>query len=188
MIESQHFFAALHVLSEVLPYQKQLSPETRSALWELFPLEAKRDLSPADLEWAVAQRLIDPDPPKDTAISSVLIHYLYPKRDGWPAFDAGPRRLDPRTAVRDERKVFRAKDALSQPQALSAGEFADLYTQQVEPDAGVATLDALGQVMRASKFAALHKHTLSTHREPVPRGTTPPIWTDPNWMGGSRNG
>ena len=129
----------------------------------------------------------------------MLIHYLYPKRDGWPAFDAGPRRLDPRTAVRDERKVFRAEDALSQPRSLSAGEFAALYTQQVEPDAGVsrktsqaamdvATLDALEQMLPASKFAALHKHTLSTHKEPVPRGTTPPIWTDPNWMGGSRNG
>lgn len=165
MIESKHFFAALHVLSEVLPYQKQLSPETRNALWELFPPEAKRDLTPADLQWAVAQRLIDPDPPRETAISSVLIHYLYPKRDGWPAFDAGPRRLDPRTAVRDERKVFRAGDALSQPQALSAGEFADFYLQQ-----------------------ALAKSTPMHNGGEGPDGPIAPIWTDPNWMGGSRNG
>ena len=168
MIESEDFFAALHVLSEVLPYQKQLSAETRNALWQLFPPEAKRDLTPADLQWAVAQRLIDPDPPRDTAISSVLIHYLYPKRDGWPAFDAGPRRLDPRTAVRDERKVFRAGDALT---AMD-----------------VATLDALEQALPASKFAALYKHTLSTQKEPIPDSMTPPIWTDPNWMGGSRGG
>lgn len=164
MIESQHFFAALHVLSEVLPFQKQLSAETRSALWELFPMEAKRDLTPADLEWAVAQRLIDPDPPKDTAISSVLIHYLYPKRDGWPAFDAGPRRLDPRTAVRDERKVFRAEAA----PAIGPGW--------------------AGRVDNLPSRPWLQSPTPIHNGGEGPDGVTPPLWTDPNWMGGSRNG
>lgn len=225
MIESKHFFVALHVLSEVLPYQKQLSPETRNALWELFPPEAKRDLTPADLQWAVAQRLIDPDPPKDTAISSVLIHYLYPKRDGWPALDAGPRRLDPRTAVRDEQKVFRAGvdgSALptlngrpwSQPwparRAKDGGEPPVLTDAQAHAMAQSAQGEALHEQREALKQlidqAANKAATLSAQRQqafveayiqkptPIhsggegPDGPTPPIWTDPNWMGGSRRG
>ena len=233
MIESEHFFAALHVLSEVLPFQKQLSPETRSALWELFPPEAKRDLTPADLQWAVAQRLIDPDPPKDVAISSVLIHYLYPKRDGWPALDAGPRRLDPRTTVRDEQKVFRAGVDGSAVPAMSGVVYHTHWPTFCDKDGGETTVptDAqahamaqptLGELMtgvpsfpaprkpaspqaqqEAQPGEALCRDPLrpwlgvrpeSHFRESTPihsggegpDGPTPPIWTDPNWMGGSR--
>ena len=108
MITESQFFQALHTLCEVLPFSKQLSPESKAALWDMFPERAKRDLSPGDLRWAMEQRLLDPDPPREMAISTVFLHYCYPKRDGWPALDAGPRRRDPREPMREDRKVFRA--------------------------------------------------------------------------------
>jgi hypothetical protein len=108
MITEHQFFQALHTLCEVLPYSKQLSPESKAALWDMFPERAKRDLSPGDLRWAMEQRLLDPDPPREMAMSTVFLHYCYPKRDGWPALDAGPRRRDPREPMRDDRRVFRA--------------------------------------------------------------------------------
>lgn len=187
MIEPEHFFAALHVLSEVLPYQKQLSPETRNALWELFPPEAKRDLTPADLQWAVAQRLIDPDPPRETAISSVLIHYLYPKRDGWPALDAGPRRLDPRTAVRDERKVFRAEE--SRDLLLGVPSYPLPRTASHKPLPAEQLVRDPNQPWLGARPESFWRESTPIHNGGEgPDGTTPPIWTDPNWMGGSRNG
>lgn len=208
MIESEHFFAALHVLSEVLPYQKQLSPETRGALWELFPQEAKRDLTPADLQWAVSQRLIDPNPPREMAVSFVFLHYLYPKRDGWPAFDAGPRRLDPQASVRDERKVFRAEDVLSRPRSLSAGEFAAHYLQQPKPDADerkvLRAQEALfpgwsleetlnwGAMADAAFAAAVDGGGLAGIQRGEgpedPDGPIAPMWTEPNWQGGAGRG
>jgi hypothetical protein len=96
MITESQFFQALHTLCEVLPFSKQLSPESKAALWDMFPERAKRDLNPGDLRWAMEQRLLDPDPPREMAMSTVFLHYCYPKRDGWPALDAGPRRRDPR--------------------------------------------------------------------------------------------
>lgn len=166
MIESEHFFAALHVLSEVLPYQKQLSPETRGALWELFPPEAKRDLTAADLQWAVSQRLIDPNPPREMAISFVFLHYLYPKRDGWPALDAGPRRRDPQTAVRDEQKVFRAGADRLQGQQL------------------VESLLDLQEIRRSA--SAMMRIPMHPGGE-GPDGPIPPIWSEPNWQGSGRH-
>jgi hypothetical protein len=165
MIESEHFFAALHVLSEVLPYQKQLSPETRGALWELFPPEAKRDLTPADLQWAVSQRLIDPNPPREMAVSFVFLHYLYPKRDGWPAFDAGPRRLDPQAAVRDERKVFRAPS-------------------ECLPIRGVLGETESRPIIAASRASLIPIHSGGEG----PDGPIPPVWTESNWQGGAGRG
>ena len=178
MIKSEHFFAALHVLSEVLPYQKQLSPETRGALWELFPPEAKRDLTPADLQWAVSQRLIDPNPPREMAVSFVFLHYLYPRRDGWPAFDAGPRRLDLRAAVRDERKVFRAEH-LAPIRSLTE------VINRTATDA--ATLSARTQEALAIG-AALHESTPIHSGGEGPDGPIPPIWSEPNWQGGGGRG
>ena len=178
MIESEHFFAALHVLSEVLPYQKQLSPETRGALWELFPPEAKRDLTPADLQWAVSQRLIDPNPPREMAVSFVFLHYLYPKRDGWPAFDAGPRRLDPQAAVRDERKVFRAQEALPPIRSL---------TGMINRAATDAATDA-ARMQEALGWGALRESTPIHSGGEGPDGPIPPIWTEPNWQGGAGRG
>lgn len=177
MIESGHFFAALHVLSEVLPYQKQLSPETRGALWELFPPEAKRDLTPADLQWAVSQRLIDPNPPREMAVSFVFLHYLYPKRDGWPAFDAGPRRLDPQAAVRDERKVFRAEH-LAPMRSLAE------MIEQTAMD--TAALSARTQEALAKE--ALRKPTPIHSGGEGPGGPIPPVWTESNWQGGAGRG
>jgi hypothetical protein len=191
MIESEHFFAALHVLSEVLPYQKQLSPETRGALWELFPPEAKQDLTAADLQWAVSQRLIDPNPPREMAISFVFLHYLYPKRDGWPALDAGPRRRDPQTAVRDEQKVFRAWP-VSPREGAAAGwlpgqvlpepektrRFDALYVQQPRPDSP----DLLQRTASAMMRTPMHPGGEG------PDGPIPPIWSEPNWQGSGRHG
>jgi hypothetical protein len=217
MIESEHFFAALHVLSEVLPYQKQLSPETRGALWELFPPEAKRDLTAADLQWAVSQRLIDPNPPREMAISFVFLHYLYPKRDGWPALDAGPRRRDPQTAVRDEQKVFRADDPLML-QSLSVGEYAAFCAQRHKPDATTSTsiaappapptkgslLDRTINAIAAQQDAPIHpddediiararksredlNDAINSLRTEI-RRPIPPIWSEPNWQGSGRHG
>ena len=179
MIKSEHFFAALHVLSEVLPYQKQLSPETRGALWELFPPEAKRDLTPADLQWAVSQRLIDPNPPREMAVSFVFLHYLYPKRDGWPAFDAGPRRLDPQAAVRDERKVFRAEH-LAPIRSLTEA------LNRAAMDA--ADLSARTQEALVAKDWSVRAVTPIHSGGEGPDGPIPPIWTEPNWQGGAGRG
>jgi hypothetical protein len=190
MIESEHFFAALHVLSEVLPYQKQLSPETRGALWELFPPEAKRDLTAADLQWAVTQRLIDPNPPREMAISFVFLHYLYPKRDGWPALDAGPRRRDPQTAVRDEQKVFRADEYRSLvPPGISA-EIKRISEARAEQEAagGQQLVEALLDLHEARRSASAMMRTPMHPGGEGPDGPIPPIWSEPNWQGSGRHG
>jgi hypothetical protein len=205
MIESEHFFAALHVLSEVLPYQKQLSPETRGALWELFPPEAKRDLTAADLQWAVSQRLIDPNPPREMAISFVFLHYLYPKRDGWPALDAGPRRRDPQTAVRDEQKVFRADEYRSLvPPGISAEikRISEARAEQVMRAAadGMAYpvgLQAIGQDACDLFFPEVNLRREIEEKTRIPSqllgaegpdGPWDGPWSEPNWQGSGRHG
>lgn len=187
MITSEHFFAALHVLSEVLPFSKQLSPETRGALWELFPAEAKRDLTAADLQWAIKQRLMDPEPPRDSAISYVFLHYLYPKRDGWPALDVAPRRMDPQVSARDERKVFRAgeheaRPVLSESRQINHGSpslsLSDepLVRHPMYPEFGLK---------RASFWREFRDRKRPDVRiSPADTDT----FTDPNWLGDSTGG
>lgn len=146
MITEPEFAAALHLLQDVLPFSKAVSPEAKAFLWQVFPEPAKRDLQPADLRWAIEQRLLDPEPPRELALPMVLLHYLYPRRDGRLAFDCGPRYRRPGAdpgspvAVPAERRVFRAgANGMPEPVIAGRGPRAELPAaaqahQEVVPD------------------------------------------------------
>ena len=62
---------------EILPFGKRLSAEAIGILWLTFPATAKATLTPAQLQFAVAQRLLDPNPPAEVPIHISLLRYLY---------------------------------------------------------------------------------------------------------------
>lgn len=78
MISEEHFVITVSTLTQVIPYAKQLTEPALIMLWESFPKRAKLDLTPEMLKFASSQRMLDPDPPKDMALSLSLLRYLYP--------------------------------------------------------------------------------------------------------------
>jgi hypothetical protein len=75
-VEDHH--AALTTLMQLLPMSKQLTPAAMSMAWDTFPERAKLDLSGEALLFAVQQRMLDPQPPKDVAPHIALLRYVYP--------------------------------------------------------------------------------------------------------------
>jgi len=91
MITLEDFQAAVTSLLQLLPMQRQLTPAALVLAWDTFPASARRDLSGDMLRFAVSQRLLDPDPPKDQAPHLALLRYLYPTEHNRPVFDRGLR-------------------------------------------------------------------------------------------------
>jgi hypothetical protein len=84
MITADFFNSTITCLSEVLPFGKRLSVEAAGILWITFPAAAKADLTPGMLQFAVTQRLLDPDPPKEVPIHIGLLRYCYRLENGTP--------------------------------------------------------------------------------------------------------
>jgi hypothetical protein len=63
---------------QLLPMSKQLTGAAMTMAWETFPERAKFDLTEEALLFAVQQRMLDPQPPKDVAPHIALLRYVYP--------------------------------------------------------------------------------------------------------------
>jgi hypothetical protein len=78
MITIEDHHAALTTLMQLLPMSKQLTGAAMTMAWETFPERAKLDLTGEALLFAVQQRMLDPQPPKDVAPHIALLRYVYP--------------------------------------------------------------------------------------------------------------
>jgi hypothetical protein len=91
MISKENLVITLSGLLEVLPMLRPLSAPALAFVWDTFPQVAKEQLTPASLEWACGQRLLDPNPPKDVAIHHALLRYVYPLENNRAAWHHGLR-------------------------------------------------------------------------------------------------
>lgn len=78
MITIEDHHAALTTLMQLLPMSRQLTGAAMTMAWETFPERAKLDLTGEALLFAVQQRMLDPQPPKDMAPHIALLRYVYP--------------------------------------------------------------------------------------------------------------
>jgi len=102
VITIDQFQAAVVSLQQLLPMGKPLTPPALVLAWDTLPDRAKLDLTDEILLFAVQQRLIDPQPPKDLAPHLALLRYAYPCENDRPMVDRGLRRdLDRRMASPD---------------------------------------------------------------------------------------
>lgn len=83
------YTGALVGLAEVLPRAKTLSPAGLAVAWTTLDPRARDELTPSHLHYAVAQRLMDPEPRETQAIHSQLLGYLYPLVRGVPCTSRG---------------------------------------------------------------------------------------------------
>jgi hypothetical protein len=91
MITAEGFQAAITGLLQMLPMQRQLTGPALVMAWDSFPMTAKQQLSDEMLHWACAQRLKDPEPPKEMAAHLSLLRYLYPLEADRPVVERGLR-------------------------------------------------------------------------------------------------
>lgn len=77
-ITMRDFLPAMGLLAEMLPMQRALGDEALAMAWETMPNAAKIHLTPDSLAFAVRQRLMDPDPPKEQALHIALLRYVFP--------------------------------------------------------------------------------------------------------------
>ena len=102
MITSKQFQAAVTSLQQLLPMGKQLTPAALILAWDTLPERAKLDLTDEILLFAVRQRLLDPEPPKDLAPHLALLRYAYHLQNDRPMVEHGLRAdLARRMAVPD---------------------------------------------------------------------------------------
>ena len=78
MITMEDHHAALTTLMQLLPMSKQLTGAAMTMAWDTFPERAKLDLTGEALLFAVQQRMLDPQPPRDVAPHIALLRYVYP--------------------------------------------------------------------------------------------------------------
>jgi hypothetical protein len=83
------FSQTLEALNSVLPFAKAISPAAWLLLWGTFPDHAKQNVTHAMWTYAAAQRLMDPNPPKEVAIHLQLLRYIYRLENGMPNMQWG---------------------------------------------------------------------------------------------------
>ena len=91
MITLEDFQAAITGLLQLLPMQRQLTPSALVMAWDTFPQQARAELDCEMLRFAIAQRLMDPEPPKDQAPHIAMLRYLYPLEHNHATFGRGLR-------------------------------------------------------------------------------------------------
>lgn len=91
MIGPEPFIRVLQGLQALRPMAKPLPEAALLLAWQSFPEQAKADLGEVDLEWAAAQYLQDPAPPRELAPHIALLRYLYVSRDGQARPENGRR-------------------------------------------------------------------------------------------------
>lgn len=119
MISTELFTTTITCLSEILPFGKRLSPEAAGILWLTFPATAKESLTPPMLQFAVCQRLLDPNPPADVPLHISLLRYCYRIENGSPNLAWGLKAdLPERMARPDLFHKITTPDALIDARAL----------------------------------------------------------------------
>ena len=78
MITLEEFQVAITALQQLMPMGKPLSPPALVLAWDTFPPAAKNQLTSESLDFAVRQRVMDPDPPKEQALHIALLRYVFP--------------------------------------------------------------------------------------------------------------
>jgi hypothetical protein len=91
VITLEDFQAAITSLLQLLPMQRQLTPSALVMAWDTFPQQARAELDCEMLRFAIAQRLMDPEPPKDQAPHIAMLRYLYPLEHNHATFGRGLR-------------------------------------------------------------------------------------------------
>jgi hypothetical protein len=91
MITIEEFQAALTGLSQVLPMSRQMTAPALVIAWDTTPITAKQQLTPQSLAFAVSQRAMDPNPPKEVPLHLSLLRYLYPLRNDYADVERGLR-------------------------------------------------------------------------------------------------
>ena len=142
MIEAEEFQAVMSGMQQLFPMAKALTPAALVTAWDTFPDRAKLDLDGEMLLYAVQQRTLDPDFPRETPPHIALLRYLYPVRrttrtdrgqdvvTDLPMFERGLRRdlagrmADPSRfhELVDQRPEHTPADALRLPAASDNGQ------------------------------------------------------------------
>lgn len=89
MITPADFNTAMQAVQSLLPFGRNLPPSAITLAWETLPPEAKHDLTPAMLRYAVGQFLLDPDRPRDCPTHLAMLRYVYRLENDWPNFRWG---------------------------------------------------------------------------------------------------
>ena len=88
MITIEEFQVALTALYQVLPMARQMTATALVVAWDTFP---KQQLTPQTLAFAVSQRVMDSDAPKEVPLHLSLLRYLYPLRNDYADVERGLR-------------------------------------------------------------------------------------------------
>lgn len=78
MIQVEEFEIVMSGMQQLFPMDKRLTPLAMVAAWDTFFDRAKLDLDSEMLLYAVQQRTLDPDFPRETPPHIALLRYLYP--------------------------------------------------------------------------------------------------------------
>lgn len=209
MIADAELIALLGGLQELLPLGKRLTDNALVLACSLFPLAAKSELSLDQLTYAVQQRVLDPEPATEQAITQQLLRYVYPLRDNQPCLEQGlrrdlrqrmaePQRFHPLSLDAASRPAAEVLQALSGdrllPDGSSALEQLDLLCgplvqavrgQLEQPD--LEPSPRLKDPRRAELYAYLAA-ACAVGRMPVETLDAPPSWWRPQVWGEYGNG
>lgn len=89
MITQQQFNQTMKGLYGLLPFAKNIPPESANLAWVSFPDQAKRQFTQEILDYAAGQLLMDPDPDKEKPPHLALLRYVYRNENGQPNLDWG---------------------------------------------------------------------------------------------------
>jgi hypothetical protein len=78
VIKAEEFQAVMSGMQQLFPMGKALTTAALVTAWDTFPDRAKLDLDSEMLLYAVQQRILDPDFPRETPPHIALLRYLYP--------------------------------------------------------------------------------------------------------------
>ncbi len=149
MINEQQFVATLAGLQELLPLGKTLSEPALVLAWALFPARAKAELELEHLLFAVQQRVLDPEPAREQAITQQLLRYLYPLANGMPAVERGLRRdLQQRLAAPDWFHPL----SVPRPETTAVAELQ--ARRLLPPSAGDGAVEEIRRISRPLVLAA----------------------------------
>jgi len=91
MLSEEDFTGSIACALEMLPMMRQLSTATLAKMYMQLPSSVVQDLNLMLLEYAIKQRMLDPDPPNKIAFHMQLFRYVYPLENNVAVFDRGLR-------------------------------------------------------------------------------------------------
>ena len=91
MISEEDFTGSIACALEMLPMMRQLSTTTLATIYVQLPRNVIQELNPIILQYAIKQRMIDPNPPNSMAFHVQLFRYIYPIENNVPVLSRGLR-------------------------------------------------------------------------------------------------